>query len=580
MAFRRLDRKHTKPLEVASSSWPYIMSGTKIGLHRWIMQRRIWLDRSSAVAYDVFQRQFINARHAMTKPIRFGQFELNLESQPAEASAAPTRETPFRLLVIGDFSGRHNRGVCKASVELAQQPTYSIDPDTFEEVLGRLDVGLRLDLPEGGEARVELAFRELDDFHPDRIFGEAELFGELRGLRRRLLNPATFAEAAAEMSAPAPATPQEHDSIGTDPPSVEDIASTGLLDAMVEETTARGPQRGHNEHHGPWQRLVRSIVEPYMVPAADPRQADLVASVDQATGEAMRRILHHPDLQNLEAAWRGVYFLLRRLVIDRHLQLYLFDASREELLRDVLGNDNLEQSALYKLLVERTIGTAGGEPWSAVVVDTAMGAKVDDAEALGRWAKLARAVRAPVLAGADAALVGCPSLAESPDPDGWNQTLDPGASEAGPHCDNARASYLGLAVPRILLRLPYGPQTVPIDSFAFDELDARAPHASYLWGNGAWAVALVLAQSFEQSGWQFQPGAINTIEGLPLHVFRHQGEAEHKPCAEVLLTDRAATRLHEAGLIPIQSVRERDSVQVNRIRSLSQASPALAGRWM
>lgn len=511
----------------------------------------------------------------MTKPISFGQFELNLGT---EAGGQASQRRPFRLLVMGDFSGRHNRDVTADRDKLAGQRTYSIDPDTYEEVLARLNVALQLELPGSGEARVELSFSELDHFHPDHIFTEAEVFAELRALRRRLLNPKTFAEAAAEMSAPAPEAQPPATVEPTEPD--DEPSSAGLLDALVDETQARGPQRDDNRRHGRWHQLVRSIVEPYVIPAADPRQADLVASVDEATGEAMRRILHHPDFQALEAAWRGLDFLRRRLVVEQDLQLHLFDLSRDELVADLLANEHLEQTALYKLLVERTVGTAGGQAWSAVVVDHRFGSAAEDAQVLGRLAKLARAAGAAVLAGACPTLVGCTSLAETPDPDDWNDVADSDASETWQALQELpEAAHVGLALPRILLRLPYGPRTVPIDSFQFDELDAQSPHESYLWGNAAYACGLVLAQAYEQRGWDFRPGQVNTIEGLPLHIFRRDGEAEHKPCAEVLLSDRAAERIHNAGLIALQSIRDRDAVQLMRIRSLSNGSPALAGGW-
>lgn len=514
----------------------------------------------------------------MTKPISFGQFELNLGTEAGGQAAQASQRRPFRLLVLGDFSGRHNRGDQADQGKLAQQRTYSIDPDTYEEVLARLNVALQLELPGSGEARVDLSFSELDHFHPDHIFSEAEVFAELRALRRRLLNPKTFAEAAAEMSAPVPVPPPPAPAEPAEPD--DETSSAGLLDALVDETQARGPRHDESRRHGRWHQLVRSIVEPYVIPAADPRQADLVASVDEATGEAMRRILHHPDFQALEATWRGLDFLRRRLVIDQDLQLHLFDLSRDELLADLLQNEHLEQSALYKVLVERTVGTAGGQAWPAVVVDHSFGANAEDAQALGRLAKLARAGGAAVLAAASPKLVGCTSLAETPDPDDWNDDPDSEAGETWQALrDLPEAARIGLALPRILLRLPYGPQTVPIDSFQFDELDARSPHESYLWGSAAYACGLVLAQAYEQRGWDFRPGQVNVIEGLPLHIFRRDGEAEHKPCAEVLLSDRAAERIHNAGLIAVQSIRDRDAVQLMRIRSLSNSSPALSGGW-
>jgi type VI secretion system protein ImpC len=130
-----------------------------------------------------------------------------------------------------------------------------------------------------------------------------------------------------------------------------------------------------------------------------------------------------------------------------------------------------------------------------------------------------------------------------------------------------------------LLRLPYGKKTSPLESFNFEEFAEDSAHEDYLWGNPAFAVALLLAQSFTEAAWEMRPGAVTEIQNLPLHVDQRNGESESKPCAEVLLTEDAVERLVEEGLLALVSFKNRDRVRISRFQSIADPPEALAGRW-
>ncbi len=138
---------------------------------------------------------------------------------------------------------------------------------------------------------------------------------------------------------------------------------------------------------------------------------------------------------------------------------------------------------------------------------------------------------------------------------------------------------MGLVLPRFMLRLPYGKATSPLESFEFEEFVDESVHEDYLWGNAAFAVALLLAQSFSEAGWEMHSGQIAEIEKLPLHVYVRDGESHVKPCAEVVLSEDAVERLVEEGLIPLVSFKGRDVARVARFQSISDPPRPLAGRW-
>lgn len=136
-----------------------------------------------------------------------------------------------------------------------------------------------------------------------------------------------------------------------------------------------------------------------------------------------------------------------------------------------------------------------------------------------------------------------------------------------------------MALPRFLLRLPYGKKTDPIESFDFEEMPEAPAHEDYLWGNPAFAWAVLLAQSFREYGWEMRPGLHAQIDGLPLHVYEHDGESELKPCAEALLTEEAAAHVLDNGPMPLVSLKGRDAAQLVRFQSIAEPLRSLAGRW-
>ena len=142
------------------------------------------------------------------------------------------------------------------------------------------------------------------------------------------------------------------------------------------------------------------------------------------------------------------------------------------------------------------------------------------------------------------------------------------------------AQHVGLALPRFLLRYPYGRDTEPTEKFDFEEfVSADNNHEEYLWANPAFAVCYLLGASFSQSGWDFQPGELQEISGLPLHIYEHEGESTIKPCAEVLMTVDTAQRIIEGGVMPLISMKGTDAVRLGLFQSIASPARRLAGSW-
>jgi type VI secretion system protein ImpC len=498
---------------------------------------------------------------------------INLTAGGDERGAIPSREVPFCVAILGDFKGSGEAG------PINDRQAILIDRDNFDEVLAKF--APEIQLPQSGENGPErLEFSDLEDFHPDRVFERAEMFRGLRDLRSRVGNSdvtaAEFSLATAKLSS---AEGQALETPTPDPSSITTLATGSLLDESIAQTERMADEGSHRAPDALRAFLTR-VTKPHLVATDSSLKSEALATLDRAASTLMRNLMHRRDFQALEAAWRSIFFLVNRIETTPQLKLYLFNISKQELAADLNASENLRLTGLYRSLVERSIGTPGAEPWAVILGNYSFGPSHEDAELLRRIAKIASAADASFVAGASPRLLGCPDFASASDPRDWNLPLD--AEDAAAWADLRRepeADAVGLALPRFLLRLPYGEKTAPAESFAFEEMPPIPADEDYLWGNGAVACVFLLAESFRTQGWAMRPGTISEIDGLPLHIYAHDGGFETKPCAEVLLTEDGVERILENGLIPLVSWKGRDFVRLARFQSVASPARGLAGRW-
>jgi len=519
----------------------------------------------------------------MTKPISFGELDFKIVASMEETRRKPEAETPFRICIMGDFSGRANRGIVDSAFE-KQRPIH-LDRDNIEDVMDRLGVQINLSVAGKENLPINIRFSELDDFHPNSIFEHLEVFKTLRDTRKRLNDPRTFESAKKEMRLWAGAgTASERSQSASEPPVPKPPppgqATGSILDQIIGQSDGRLPDEGAMIEPSGWDAFLQKIVGPHLVPGDDPEQEELVAAVDASISGLMETILHHPDFQAIEAAWRALRFLVYRAETDTQLKVYLLDMSKAELADDLISKEDLISTATYKLFVEQAVGTPGGEPWAILVGNYTFDQIPEDVAILGRMVRIARLAGAPFIAGAHPHILGCESLADTPAPDDWKRSVDKEYAEIWQVLRGLpEAVYLGLALPRFLLRLPYGEDTDSVDYFNFEEMSGSPVHENYLWANPCFACALLLAQAFSHYEWDLRPGAIRDIENMPLHVYKDQGESVIKPCAEVVLTERAMEKILELGLIPLLSYKNKDTIRLGRFQSIADPLAQLAGPW-
>lgn len=486
----------------------------------------------------------------MEYSVSFGQ----LGSKP-RAAPGPA----FRIAVLGDFSGRANAGVLETGDVLAGRKPHKADVDTLEKLLTRLSPSVTVQL-DGEQTVLSAPIRSMDDFHPDQLVENLPIFSELLDLRRNLQSRTGFERAARQVLSWSGETAL---------PPVRARRGRGTAIATDRKFSDFARLTGRKASQAtPAEELIRRIVGPFVVPARDSRQDALVARVDAALSDTMRRVLHHPDFQTAEALWRGVEFLVRRIETDARLQIVLYDISAEELAADLAAADQLDRSALYSLLVEQPALDAQQGPLSLIAGLYQFEATPPHADLLGRIAQLAGAAGAPFVAA-----IG-PDALKTPRHD-WHPLTRQSweALSALP-----AAAYLGLATPRFLLRMPYGKRTDPIDAFAFEEFTREGGLSGMLWGNPALLAANLLAETWQREGKAMKPGSIATVDDMPVYVYQDtDGEQIALPCTERLFTERNAVQVANCGVMPVLSLRGRPEVRLGGFMSL--AGRPLAGRW-
>ena len=484
-------------------------------------------------------------------------------SRGAGPHKARDEGAPFRLLLIADFSGRASRRGAGEAVPLRRPVT--VDAAELDRAIAAL--GPTVPVAAGGGVQT-LRMSALEDFHPDALFARLPLFEEPRRLRRELraagAGSDTFAAVegwvrrATGAAAAEPAAPPATGAVESEASALERLL--GRAPAAVASPTPAGALQG----------ILEKAVRAHVTSDGDVQRRALLQSVlDEALAVQMRALLATPAFRAVEAAWRGVDRLARAADTDQALSIALFDASPQDMdeALDAAGGE-LGRSELHRLLVDQ------GQPWSAIAVAWEFGLDLAELKRLASLGALAARSGAILLGDGSLTLLGCASPDAAADPTRW-QTAAGGDAAAFWQAlrESPLASSVGLVLPRILARLPYGKKTDPIESFPFEELSAAATRTSAaerLWGSGAFGLAQLHAAAFRAEGWSAAVDG-SDLEDLPSHTFDDEGEARLVPAGEVAWPERAVEPLLARGITPLLARRDRAALHL--VRSASIATP-------
>ena len=336
-------------------------------------------------------------------------------------------------------------------------------------------------------------------------------------------------------------------------------------------------------------------------PCGDPHRAleTMIAAIDRMLSNQIRPILHHPDFQQLEDAWRGLHHLVARTETDETLKIKFIDLSKTELCETLEAHQEARsRNPLFVQLHDEAYRQPGGEPFGCLVGDYCFDHRPQDVAMLRELAEICAIIHAPFLASGASSIIGAESWQE-----GLGRVEDCSKSrfstgEFDPWfslrvTENAR--FLYLVIPRFVGRPLYGNATQPVPEFDFQEEDEGicADHHAFTWFNAAYVMAITITRAFEQHGWCAQIRGRETgglIENLPTHIFPNDCGGVNKQCyTEIAISERRECEIAKTmGFIsPIQN---RNSEQcffigVQSLRQLREypnpddtANYALSGR--
>jgi type VI secretion system protein ImpC len=454
-----------------------------------------------------------------------------------------------RIAVIGDLSGDGERPPG------AEPRPRTVDLDSLDARIAELSPSARLDLPFCGS----VAFASWNDFLPDALLGRVPALRGLLEAREAADDPDTVAsllrEAGAEPELIASSAGREADiapAAGATPPrSPRDGAS--LLDDLLDGEGARpaAPGRPALESDPQFARVLAQIADASVDRVDRQLRERWQGAIEVELARRLRAILRHPRFRALESLWSAVRELVRAAERDEDLLVTLTDLSRRTLAESRSPGDTV-----LRALSPTSANVPGGEPPLLALSDLAFGPGDSDLELLEQVAGAAARACVPVLAEAHEELWSNPAARAQR----W-QSLQ--ATDG--------AQWVGLCCPRVLLRVPYGPNTWAIDSFEFDELgdEPSAPDA-FTWSASAPLLALAATRALAEGGSLRALPQFGRLESLPFTHVRVRGELEPRGPTEQLLAQSDLERLVADGLIPLAGILGSDSAQL-------VAFPAIAG---
>jgi len=288
-----------------------------------------------------------------------------------------------------------------------------------------------------------------------------------------------------------------------------------------------------------------------------------IAAIDKAMSTQLAAVMHNAEFQKLEGSWRGLHHLVMNSETGAQLKIRVLNISKRDLFKDVDKAVEFDQSQIFKKLYENEFGSPGGEPYGALIGDYEFTNHPEDIELLSKMSNVAAAAFAPFISAAGSDLFGFQNWTDLSKPRDLEKIFESTEyAKWRSFRDSEDSRFVNLVMPRVLARLPYGNNTKPIESFAYEEvpLDDRGrakpvPHEHYTWMNAAYVMGTRLTEAFAKYGFcttiRGAEGG-GKVEGLPAHVFlSDDGDPDLKCPTELGITDRREAELSKLGFLPL-----------------------------
>ena len=329
--------------------------------------------------------------------------------------------------------------------------------------------------------------------------------------------------------------------------------SAALADVSADERVTAAVQvfmKCLNHSGQKVERLDRALIDQH------------IADLDCQISRQLDVVMHHPEFQKVESAWRGLKFLIDRTDFNQNVRVEVLDIAKDDLRQDFEDAPEIIQSGLYHHTYIQEYDTPGGEPIGAVISNYEFDASAQDITLLRNIAKVSAAAHMPFIGSAGAKFFlkeSMQDVAAIKDIGNYFDRAEYIKWKAFRDSDDAR--YIGLTMPRVLARLPYGPDTVPVRSFNYVEEVKGQDHEKYLWTNASFSFAANMVRSFIKNGWCVQirgPQAGGAVTDLPIHLYDLGTGNQVKIPSEVMIPETREFEFANLGFIPLSYYKNRD----------------------
>ncbi|TWR81809.1 type VI secretion system contractile sheath large subunit [Pseudomonas saxonica] len=337
-----------------------------------------------------------------------------------------------------------------------------------------------------------------------------------------------------------------------------------LLDQLLANTLMNPAQEGYAVAKQGVAAFISEILHSgdHDQPVNKFRVDQMIAEIDRALSRQMDQIIHQPQFQQLESAWRGLKLLVDRTDFRENIKLDVLHVTKDELLEDFDNAGDITRSGLYKHVYTAGYGQFGGEPIGAMIGNYTFGPSSPDIKLLSYVASFGAMAHAPFVMAAGPEFFNLKSFQDLPSIKEVSDIFEgPAHTKWRSLREMEDSKYLAATLPRFLLRTPYDGLENPVRSFGYNEaIDGQHDH--YLWGNTAFLMATRLTESFARYRWCpniIGPQSGGTVEDLPVHLYESLGQLQAKIPTEALISDRKEYELAEAGFIALTLRKDSDN---------------------
>lgn len=303
----------------------------------------------------------------------------------------------------------------------------------------------------------------------------------------------------------------------------------------------------------------------------------MIAGIDRQLSSQVNEIIHHPDFQSVERAWRGLNHLVANTESDEQLKIKVLNISKADLHQALtkFPGPAFMDGTIFKKVYEEEFGQWGGHPFGCLIGDYYFDHRASDVEMLREMSSVSASAHVPFIAAA------APSVLRM---DSWEEIGNPSSIKDGFSGVEYTAwrslrtkedsRYLALTMPRFMVRAPYGEKGKPVRGFAFEEEIANGQHEHFCWANAAYAMGANITRSFKLHGWVSQIRGANsggTVDNLPTYAFEtDDGHVDLKCPTEAAISDRRELELAESGFMPLLHVKHTDKAVFIGAQSLQK----------